>query len=78
VKSSAAAPAVAEDAHTNDVLLTTAQVADLLQVGPQTLVNWRSTRAVPLPFVKIGGCVRYWRSDVLTFLVHSTIGRSTG
>ena len=38
-------------------------VAAGISVSRQTLANWRSTRSVELPFVKIGRMVRYRRSD---------------
>ena len=49
-------------------LLTESQVAALLGVKPHTLAVWRSTRKVPLLFVKVGKAVRYRRVDVELFL----------
>lgn len=49
-------------------LLTTDQAADLLQVKPASLVTWRCTKAVRVPFVKIGHAVRYRRRDLEAFL----------
>lgn len=45
-------------------LLTPRQVAELLHVTPRTLEDWRCRRGVELPFVKLGGVVRYRRADV--------------
>lgn len=49
-------------------LLTERQVAELLGVRPHTLAVWRSTRKVPLLYVKVGKAVRYRRRDVEAFL----------
>lgn len=51
-----------------DELLDTPQTADILDVKPGTLEVWRATKRYPLPFIKIGGKVRYRRSDVLRFI----------
>lgn len=54
-------------------LLTTIQVADLLQVRPQTVRSWRSRgRGPAIPFIKIGATIRYRRADVERFLSRST------
>jgi predicted site-specific integrase-resolvase len=49
-------------------LLSESDVADLLGVTPHTLAVWRSTKRVPLPYVKLGRCVRYRREDVEAFV----------
>jgi len=49
---------------TKDQLLTTAQVAEILGVSEGTLSTWRCTRRVEVPYLKIGGRVRYKRSEV--------------
>jgi hypothetical protein len=50
-----------------DVLLTRVEVADLLQIKPQTLAKWASTNRYELRFLKIGSRVRYRLADVLAF-----------
>jgi excisionase family DNA binding protein len=45
-------------------LLTTAQAADLLGIAEGTLTVWRCTRRTELPYLKVGRCVRYKRSDL--------------
>ena len=52
---------------TNHDLMTVTQVADLLQVAPRTLYNWRSAGKGP-PGFRVGGQLRYRRSDVETWL----------
>jgi excisionase family DNA binding protein len=47
-----------------DELLTTAQVAEILGLSEGTLSTWRCTRQEEVPYLKIGRCVRYKRSDV--------------
>lgn len=49
--------------------LTPKQVSALLRIAEGTLAAWRSTDRVKLPYVKIGGAVRYRRSDVELLLV---------
>jgi excisionase family DNA binding protein len=49
-------------------LMTPEQVAQQFNVEPKTLAMWRSTRRQPLPFVKLGGMVRYRPEDVDQFI----------
>ena len=49
-------------------LLTPNDAADLMQVSVGTLQVWRSTRRHGLPYVKVGACVRYRRSDIEAWL----------
>jgi excisionase family DNA binding protein len=60
----------------NSDLLTESEAADFLGVGPKTLAIWRSTKRYPLSYVKVGRLVRYYRSDLVSFLesrrVHGT------
>jgi predicted DNA-binding transcriptional regulator AlpA len=44
-------------------LLTTAELAAILQLSPSTLANWRSLGQGP-PYRKTGGAVRYRWADV--------------
>ena len=45
-------------------LLTTAQAAEVLGIAEGTLTTWRCTRRTELPYLKVGRCVRYKRSDI--------------
>ncbi len=42
--------------------------AEYLQITPSTLAVWRSTNRKILPYVKIGGQVRYRREDLDKFI----------
>lgn len=53
---------------TDEQLLTPEQVAKQLVIEEATLAVWRSTNRQPLPFVKLGGLVRYRRQDVHEFI----------
>jgi len=54
-------------------LLTTTQAADILGVMPSSLVTWRCTKAVRVPFVKIGHAVRYRRRDLEAYIEACTV-----
>lgn len=55
--------------NANDTeLLTTDQAAQLLAVKPSTLTTWRCTKAVEIPYVKIGHLARYKKADLLRFI----------
>lgn len=51
-----------------DRLLSPEEVADRLDVSPQTLANWRRDPEHELAFVKVGRLVRYLESDLEDFL----------
>lgn len=56
-----------------DPLLTTPEAAELLDVSPQTLEVWRSTKRYPLPYVKIGRNVRYKKSGIMGFIASGEV-----
>lgn len=49
-------------------LMTTEQAASYLTLKPATLQVWRSTNRRTIPYVKIGGQVRYRRTDLDAFI----------
>jgi predicted site-specific integrase-resolvase len=55
-------------------LLSEQDTAEILGIRPQTLTNWRCTKRVPLPFVRVGRCIRYRLQDVEDFLAKNTVG----
>ncbi len=59
-----------------DQLLTIDQVADWLQIPVHTLRQWRAhprrAGATPLPVIKVGGHLRYRRTDVEAWLDANT------
>ena len=56
------------DVKSLDRLLTTHEIAETWGIKDQTLRVWRCTGRNRLPFVKVGGAVRYRLSDVEEFL----------
>lgn len=50
-----------------DALLTTAEVARIARISPATLAGWRVQKRGPA-FTKVGGLVRYRRSDLQSWL----------
>jgi excisionase family DNA binding protein len=51
-------------------------VAELLRLTRNTLEKWRVRGEGP-PFVKLGGAVRYRRSDVLAWIEENTKAATT-
>lgn len=45
-------------------LLDTIEAGAYLKTPAKTLVAWRCTKRVKIPFVKIGGNIRYRKSDL--------------
>ena len=56
----------------NTELLTRKQAADYLSIRPETLALWAVSRKY-LPFVKVGGAVRYRLADLAAFLQRRTV-----
>ena len=54
--------------ESTETLLTNDQAATFLNLRPQTLTNWRSTRRYPLPYIRFGRCIRYRLSDLKLFV----------
>jgi len=54
--------------------LDTVEAAAFLGKQPATLVVWRCTKRYPLPYVKIGGAVRYEESDLIAFVESRKVG----
>lgn len=52
----------------SETLMRPEEVATALKVEVETLNVWRCTKRYPLPYVKIGRCVRYRASDVQAFI----------
>ena len=50
-------------------LMTPTQASETLKVPEKTLAVWRSTNRVKLPYCKIGGAVRYRRTDLEAFIL---------
>ncbi len=54
-------------------LLTPEEAARYLQLQPQTLARWRSTKKYPLVHIKIGKNIRYRLSDLDLFIETNVI-----
>ncbi len=61
-----------------DPLLTPEQTAGQLITDTGTLANWRCSRRVDLPYVKIGRLVRYRQSEVEAFIARNVCGKAVG
>lgn len=44
--------------------MTPQQAAEHIGVSVRTLANWRSSKLFKLPYAKIGGSIRYTKSDL--------------
>lgn len=53
-------------------LVTEKEAAQILNISPGTLSVWRSTGRHALPFVKVGGSVRYSRKGLELWLAART------
>ena len=60
--------------NTFDKLLTPPQVAELIGLDHRTLANWRASGAERLPYIRVGGRIRYDRADVKEWLESKRIG----
>jgi excisionase family DNA binding protein len=56
-------------------LLTTEEAAGYLNIKPQTLNNWRVTKKVHLPFIRVGRLCRYRMEDLDAFIAARTAGK---
>lgn len=56
-----------------DRLIDTETAAELLSIPAATLIKWRSTGQVRIPFVKIGRQIKYRTTDLRRFIASSTI-----
>lgn len=57
-----------------DEIFTTEGAGKYIKTPPRTLVTWRCTGRVKLPYVKIGGNVRYRKSDLDAFIAANIHG----
>ena len=52
----------------DDELVVRGFAAGALKLDPRTLANWKSTRRVELPVIKVGRCARYRVGDLREFI----------
>lgn len=57
-------------------LITPEEAAGLLNVTPQTLAVWRSSKRYGLPYIKVGRLVRYSRTAIEDWLKERTVARA--
>jgi hypothetical protein len=62
-----------EDVNHDESLLTPKETSIKLSVAEQTLAVWRCTKRVDLPYIKLGKCIRYRKSDIERFLADNTV-----
>jgi excisionase family DNA binding protein len=58
----------------NDPMMTRKEAARFLGLQPSTLDAWAARRTVNLPFSKLGGAVRYRKSDLEKFIKMNRVG----
>lgn len=63
--------AVTPEAHSR--LLTPEATAEMLGVALNTLAVWRTTARYPLPYVRVGRCIRYRLADVEKWISDQTV-----
>ncbi|MHC8382650.1 helix-turn-helix domain-containing protein [Pseudomonas sp. LB3P14] len=49
------------------------EAAPYIGVTPGTLEVWRCTKRYPIPYLKIGSKVYYWKKDLDAFLESRTV-----
>lgn len=54
-------------------LFTESEAAAFLNVKPDTLMKWRSTKRYAIPYTKVGSAVRYRLSDLEAWIASRTI-----
>ncbi|UVJ44989.1 helix-turn-helix domain-containing protein [Pseudomonas sp. LS1212] len=56
-----------------DERLTHKATAAYIGVTENTLNTWRCTQRFPIPYIKVGSKVYYWRRDLDAFLESQTV-----
>jgi Helix-turn-helix domain len=56
-----------------DTLTDTDGASSLLAIPTATLIKWRSTGEVRIPYVRIGRQIKYRTSDLKAFIETSTV-----
>ena len=54
-------------------LLSTPEAAEMLGISAGTMIVWRSTQRVNLPYVKLSRAVKYRLEDIEAFIAQNTI-----
>jgi hypothetical protein len=61
----------------SDPILPNAVAAGYLGITPHTLNVWRCNKRFDIPYIKVGGRVRYRKSSLDNFLLQQTIGETS-
>lgn len=48
--------------------ISSKEASDLMGMKHSTLASWRSRKVFPISYIKIGGQVRYRKSDIIDFI----------
>lgn len=62
-----------DDIEPGNKLLNRKEAAEYLRTTESALASWASHKRYSLPFIKIGGLVRYKLSDLEDFIARHTI-----
>ena len=60
----------------SDVLTDTAGASNILNIPVTTLVKWRSTGEVNIPFIRINRQIKYRTTDLLTYIDSHTYNKA--
>lgn len=61
----------------HDVLIDTVGAGQILNIPPSTLVKWRSTGEVQIPFIRINRQIKYRTTDLLAYIESHTYHKKT-
>jgi len=56
----------------DDVLIDTVAAGQILNIPASTLVKWRSTGEVQIPFIRINRKIKYRTTDLLAYIENHT------
>lgn len=62
--------------HNQETLLTEQELAEYLKISPGTLRNSRSTGREHIPYVRVGGSIRYRVEDVTEYLAKQVVSNA--
>jgi predicted DNA-binding transcriptional regulator AlpA len=54
-------------------LLDDQQLAEILGVSPKTIANWRCSKRLAIPYIKLSRSVRYRKADIAAYLATRTV-----
>lgn len=60
--------------HNTTALLTDEELARFLKISPGTLRHYRSSGTEHIPYVRVGGAIRYRMEDIAAYLNSKVVG----